>query len=114
MRSAGVAPRHGHQRQRFWVAGLAIVILLLVSGVYAARGARHASVSQTLQHGTAYDGDCSAYISKPQAQDCSSLHRATMKVPEPTPLWLVGTGLLSIAALIRNRTVSLRKRAPRH
>jgi len=31
--------------------------------------------------------------------------RAVMKVPEPAPLFLLGTGLLSLAALIRSRVV---------
>lgn len=35
---------------------------------------------------------------------CTNLKtRATLKVPEPAPLLLVGTGLLSVAALIRKR-----------
>lgn len=39
-------------------------------------------------------------------------NRATVEVPEPGALFLVGTGLLSIATLVRNRAVRARKMTP--
>lgn len=48
---------------------------------------------------------CLADKSRVDGQDGCAARSAMVEVPEPAPLILVGAGLLSIAALVRNKTV---------
>lgn len=104
----GVSGSGSDSGRKSWVSILFLVLLplgfLLWAGkVSMPKAAQTKPTASSKDFAHSAPAHCYA-ISTLNADPCTSLKtRATLKVPEPAPLLLVGTGLLSVAALIRKR-----------